>query len=140
MKKTYLIEEDFEYRGFRCAVIGQQLGHRCGYVGLPEGHKYYGEDYDEIPLDCHGGLTFSRESDTYPVKSEKPLWWIGFDCAHYNDGKDKELLKALGITKEEHPLYYDDMFGGREHVWTKEEVILEVKKMIDQLLMPALCE
>ena len=32
--KNYVIEEDFEYKGFQCCVILQRLGHRCGYVNV----------------------------------------------------------------------------------------------------------
>ncbi|CAB3952786.1 hypothetical protein [Achromobacter piechaudii] len=37
----------------------------------------------EIVFDVHGGVTYSGNSDTYPVQSE--LWWFGFDCAHAGD-------------------------------------------------------
>ena len=42
-------------------------------------------------FDCHGGLTFADggKGSIYPVKSD--LWWFGFDCAHYGDGKDLDL-------------------------------------------------
>jgi hypothetical protein len=33
--------------------------------------------YDDINVDVHGGLTYSRE--------EEELWVIGFDCAHSMD-------------------------------------------------------
>ena len=135
VKRKYLIEEDFEYKGYRCAVIGQQLGHRCGYVGLPKGHRYYGEHYNNIPVDCHGGLTFGRECEDYPVITDEPLWWIGFDCGHFDDSKDYELLGHLGITKETDPYLFYGIFDGG-HIWTKEEVIREVKGIVDQLYMP----
>ena len=43
----------------------------------------------DILLDVHGGLTFSGpsgdgESD-YPVATSVPVWWFGYDCAHYKD-------------------------------------------------------
>ena len=34
-------ESDFEYKGYRCVTIITDMGHRCGYVGLPEGHPLY---------------------------------------------------------------------------------------------------
>lgn len=52
-------EERFEYKGFPCVVLFQQMGFGTGYVGLPKGHKYYGKEYDSIPVDCHCGLTYS---------------------------------------------------------------------------------
>lgn len=45
-----------------------------GYVKIPEGHHWYGLDYDDINVDVHGGLTFSNAAG-----------WIGFDCLHSGD-------------------------------------------------------
>lgn len=132
MEKRYLIEEDFIYKGFRCVVIGTALGHRCGYVGLPRGHKYYGEDYDDIPVECHGGLTYGRDNPNYPVANNEGLYWIGFDCAHCDDSKDYELLKVLGATEKENPFFFDRPCDSG-HRWSKEEVIEELKRIVDQL-------
>ena len=51
--------------------------HLCGYVKVPENNPCFGKDYDDIEIECHGGLTYGQhEWDGY---------WIGFDCAHHND-------------------------------------------------------
>ena len=126
----YVVESDFEYRGYRCVTTFGDLGHRCGYVGLPEGHLLYGKNYgDRIPIllrdiqddpigkrgimttffasmsdldenirlelyfDVHGSLTYSDGGGSYPVESV--LWWLGFDCGHYNDGKDLDKVMEL---------------------------------------------
>lgn len=52
--------------------------HPCSYVRIPKDHILDGVDYDNIYLDCHGGLTYSsREDDGY--------WWIGWDYGHCDD-------------------------------------------------------
>ena len=85
-------EERFDYKGFPCVVLFMPMGYRCGYVGLPKSSKYYGKEYDLIPVDCHCGLTYS---DNYLFgQSDKDTWWIGFDCGHCCDGFDIEKLKA----------------------------------------------
>lgn len=43
----YKVEKDFEYKGLRCVVTFGDLGHRCGYVGIPKTHILYGKEYDE---------------------------------------------------------------------------------------------
>ena len=43
MKK---IESDFEYKDYRCVTTFTDMGFRCGYVGLPEGHPLYGKHHD----------------------------------------------------------------------------------------------
>lgn len=50
-----------------------------GYVHLPPGHKWYGWDYNTIPVDIHGGLTFGQWD------KEHINWVIGFDTAHSGD-------------------------------------------------------
>lgn len=66
--------------GYSCMVtIHSDLGHYCGYVGLPEGHPYWGKDYADLEhVPAHGGLTFAEEIDGD--------WWLGFDTAHGWEG------------------------------------------------------
>ena len=78
--KNYSVEKDFVVDGFRCVVVGIYMGHRCGYIAIPKGHKLYGKDYDEIDISVHGGLTYAEYSENgYPVECEEPVYWIGFD-------------------------------------------------------------
>ena len=56
-------------------------------------------------FDVHGGITYSDDSDTYPVKSDN-LWWLGFDCAHCDDGKDLDLALKYGLIDNK---YYESM-------------------------------
>lgn len=35
-----------------------EMGHLCGYLGIPPSHPWYGKDYDNIEAQVHGGLTF----------------------------------------------------------------------------------
>jgi hypothetical protein len=39
----------------------------------------------DVIIDVHGGLTYSRKADGYPVRLDKPGWWFGYDCGHYGD-------------------------------------------------------
>lgn len=58
-----------------------------GYVALPKGHPWYGMDYNEIPVDIHGGLTFSQLASNWAEDHDfdPESWVIGFDTAHYGD-------------------------------------------------------
>ena len=54
----------------------------CAYVGVPESHPLAGQEYDNLPLDCHGGLTYSRAG----AKHWPAGWyWYGWDYAHSGD-------------------------------------------------------
>ena len=86
------VEKDWTTQaGLRAVVVVQDHGSRWGYVAVPEGHAMHGKDYDEVDVTVHGGLTFADGTDTYPVAGES-LWWFGYDCAHWQDARDPELM------------------------------------------------
>jgi hypothetical protein len=66
--------------GYEAEVIATKMGHRCGYVTVPKDHPHYGRRYDDINVDVHGGLTYANEGT------------FGFDCAHWNDARDKSIM------------------------------------------------
>jgi hypothetical protein len=63
------------------AMSGMSFGWGNGYVGIPSWHPWYGMDYDNIPVRCHGGLTFGQ------LDEDENLWVIGFDTCHFNDNE-----------------------------------------------------
>ena len=66
---------------------GMKHGWGNGYVVIFKGHTMYGKHYDEVPVDIHGGLTFSGCANDFPGATEemKDGWVFGFDTAHYSD-------------------------------------------------------
>ena len=115
------LERDF-YKGYEYVVIS--LGtHPCCYFRIPSGDKYskYKDcDYDDIPLDVHGGITF--KSDRLNT-AEGFLYgcWIGWDYAHLGDYIEytEELKK------------FNERDGKK---WTTEELIRDCKDAIDQFI------
>lgn len=105
---------DCVYMGYQCIISRDNItGSLCGYVGIVEGHPYFGVDYDDLHIDVHGGLTFSEfggsifENNDQWMKlyykdefnaDGKKLWWVGFDCCHYNDVLPMINCNALGNT------------------------------------------
>ena len=83
MINEIVIKEEWE--GYE--VIVKRIGYSpfnywyCGYVRIPEDHKYYGKDDDDLYdyIDVHGGLTFSGHLDG------EEGYFIGFDCNHSYD-------------------------------------------------------
>lgn len=47
MSKYYKIEKKWYYKNLPCAVIGVNVGHRCGYVGVPITHFLAGVEYHQ---------------------------------------------------------------------------------------------
>ena len=71
--------KDYDY------VILSLGTHPCAYVRIPEDHPYYGEDYDNCDIDCHGGLTYGNSYLRTSYDTQEDGWWIGWDYAHCDD-------------------------------------------------------
>lgn len=57
--------------------------HPCAYVGVPSSDVLAGAGYEDVPIACHGGLTYSYEGDDQYL--EKGFFWFGWDYAHLGD-------------------------------------------------------
>lgn len=107
---------DGEYNGFSFYVLS--LGtHPCAYVDVTD-TELNGRDYGNIDIECHGGLTYSRE---YLCTVNKKGWFIGWDYSHYGDFVGYELEMPIDIRT-----------NGK--IWTIDEIVAECKRVIDQLI------
>ena len=121
-------------RGLVCLVTRNQVGAWCGYVGLPPGHAFHGKHWDDVPVDVHGGLTFSGFCSGHichvPAKGEpEDVWWLGFDCAHAFD-----LIPAMStfLTKDNH---HELDTGHVYHTYRDLAYVKrEVERLADQLV------
>lgn len=75
-----------------CMINRGPMGGLCGYVGVPPEHPFHGLDYQEVPVDVHGGLTYGElcqeEGDICHVPEpgrSAHVFWFGFDCGHSMD-------------------------------------------------------
>jgi len=79
----------FEYKGYKCIIKRNPfLKALLGYIKLPKEHKYYGTPIADIPIECHGDLTYGEiQGDDYV---------IGFDCGHVFDfDLDKKIFDSF---------------------------------------------
>lgn len=95
-----------EATGLSCLIVRNRIGSLCGYVAVEPGHPLHGSSDWDIPLDAHGGITFTDSCDEdAPIEGAichvpapgKPadVWWFGFDCAHAWD-VSPALSQVLG--------------------------------------------
>ena len=104
------------YKGFDYYVLN--LGtHPCAYIDVTE-TLLNGKEYDDIDVQCHGGLTYSRD---YLTTVDKKGWFIGWDYGHYMDFAGYELA------------YPSDLQSGGKH-WATEEIVVECKNVINQIV------
>ena len=157
--KSYKKELDKKYKGYRYIVLGLNIGHRCGYVKIPKDNPLFGLGYStklpitmyilknetvgkrsvipfflqgldkderismDVLFDVHGGITFSGD-----VK-QLGGYWIGFDCAHYDDAKDVSLMD-----KKYKKLYNSSQVIHYGTIKTTDYVEQECKNLIDQII------
>ena len=115
-KKHLLAEGGGTYKGYEYLVTFTDMGHRCGYVALPSGHKLeknsmyrYDSDAKEDTIkidikvnddsidniiDCHGGVTFFSNDNGLKslLKNSCTDMWIVFDCVHSYDLRNREAF------------------------------------------------
>lgn len=125
-----------EATGYPCLIVrGYITGALCGYVGVPKNHPAFELPYEQMAqIEVHGGLTYSafcrkgkeEEGICHTDKSDDPVWWFGFDCAHAYDESPKMLVY---LTKGQPTL--DGIEG---NVYRDEAyVTAEVQKLAQQL-------
>ena len=100
--------------GFDYYVANMGGSHPCAYVVLDKNHIFNGVPYDDIPVQCHGGLTYG-DSRLEGVKLEDGEYVIGWDFAHWGD-----YISAYGAPTD-------------HKMWTTDEVVNEVIEVCRQL-------
>ena len=95
---------EFDYKGYRCILVRNDFGSWCGYVEIPAESKWAKYDnYMDIPLDVHGGVTYGQAAKN--KETGKEIYIIGFDCNHGSDyaprseaiNKNLHLFAPTGI-------------------------------------------
>lgn len=115
--------------GLPCLIVRNRFGALCGYVGVAEGHPWFGKPYSDpaVDVEVHGGLTFADSCDPdapeqhgichIPGPGEPDhVWWFGFDCAHYRD-------YTPGLSKGEWDVYRTVDYVKHENARLAEQLV-----------------
>lgn len=118
-RKREVLDTGFCY-GYLYYILN--LGtHPTAYIKIPENHCVYNyENYNDVPLDVHGGLTF-MDDYLHVGETSKDIVegkFIGWDYAHAGD---------YAGYYEDNPIWED------EKKWTTQEIFEEVKEACYQL-------
>jgi len=109
-----IIKEEGNYLAFihiskgvevTCMIKRNQLGSLCGYVKLESWNKFYNSDIHDIPVNVHGGITYSD------------IGTIGFDCSHIGD------LRPYMDPKNTHGVYRDIEFVKSECINLADQIM-----------------
>jgi len=109
----------------------------CAYIKIPEDHPWFQiDDYDDLPLVVHGGFTFLEMLTTGgEARGFTPGKWAGWDYLHYGDAMypegDEPVSAELKKMREDSGLFQN---RPGDHRWTHDEVEVEVKEAIEEML------
>ena len=81
---AYIVEREFEHAGYKCVVVFQDTGYRCGYVGVSKESKLYGKSYTD---DSDIAI---EELYNKPIGKRGIIPWF---CACLKDKKEKISLE-----------------------------------------------
>lgn len=80
-REQEILKQGYE-NGIKFVIMS--LGtHPCCYIGVNKNHELAGFHYDDIPLQVHGGLTYSDEGAGEYLP--EGYYWYGWDYAHAGD-------------------------------------------------------
>ena len=115
--KVGYIAADFYEQGTRILIMRGPASW-CAYIGIPLDHPLANYEYDDIPLQCHGGLTYAGEGGGgWP----KGWFWYGWDYGHsgdmfgFADSKTREITSQFDHSKDK--------------MWTADEVKEEARQV-----------
>lgn len=132
--KNSIVEKEFIHNGLECLIRLTSMGHRCGYVKVPEDSKLAERVLESLPV--HGGVTCIEHHHPETWETTKGLW-VGFDCGHCFDKPDRVAVEAAGMDfngfDREVCFSGGDCFPFTLRLWTLPMVEAEVKAMADQI-------
>jgi hypothetical protein len=86
------VYHDVHEDGIRFAILRGPASINA-YVGVPKSHPLAGHSYDDVRVNCHGGLTYAGNG----LKGLSDEWyWYGWDYGHAGDRSFYDLKYPLG--------------------------------------------
>lgn len=115
--RVYWIDATTDYD---CLILRSPTsGSLCGYVGVPSGHPAYGQDYNAVNVNVHGGLTYGARCQEnglicHTARSGRPddVYWLGFDCSQAFD--IMPAIKGKLLDELENPIFAYQISGTSE--------------------------
>lgn len=87
--KEYTVYADYFDEGLRVVIMRGPASVNC-YLGVPMAHPLAGKPYDDIPIECHGGLTYAAPGND-KIGLDPAFYWYGYDYSHCDDLSFYEL-------------------------------------------------
>ena len=105
------------YRNYDYVIVSHGI-HPCAYIRIPQGHRFYDKDMNDVNLSVHGGITFTGPLAISGINEND--FYVGWDYAHCGDYAGYNKLYDISPTE-------------KDKIWTTSELLDDVKNAIDQL-------
>lgn len=113
----------------RC-VIMRSSASLCAYLGVATTHRLAGEHYDNMEINCHGGLTYAGEGDGgyLPIG----YYFYGWDYAHAYDYPFYNDLYPIKDMYEKDPEMkaYRERQKREDRRWLVQDVLKDMQESI----------
>ena len=123
--RNHAILKEENYKGIKFTICLITSGWFTCYLDVTK-TKIAFIDYNNIDLPVHGDLTYSDCRYPWETNEDFRLSVIGWDYAHYGDGKEYDLVKKI-FNKELIP------FNEYGHHYTESELVEDCMKAIDYI-------
>jgi hypothetical protein len=94
-----------------CSIWKQDMGHLCGYIGLPPAHPWHGKWYDDIDAEVHGGLTFCGPEKAHIGISRQRREYLMSNLEDKWSQEEYDALPAQETTGREDAFPHDTALG-----------------------------
>ena len=117
-----------EFVGIKYIVM-RGPGSMCCYIGIPR-RKYnkFTLEYDSVPIQVHGGLTYSNIG-LVNVRNDKNIHWLGWDYSHAGDMSFYDITLRHLPPKGKNPGKKWTPYEGLKDC---HEACIQMKKLIDE--------
>lgn len=102
----------------------------CAYAGIPIKHPLAGKDYDDLPVEAHGGLTFSQKGKGGDGCWPKGYWWYGWDYAHAGDFSFYSLTGKYSLGLDEKKWIVKEVI---EDSWDALYGLMKLMKLAEEI-------
>lgn len=141
MKYELKVESNKTHKGLKYLVVFSDMGHRCGYVEMPDfmlpaSDWTYDKVHDLIKENPpHGGVTY-LDKLSHILGECNTETYIGFDSAHYGDAIDCDcIIEYFGEVNKVAELRLLKMHIPGTTIKVKEYMADECISLIDNLLL-----
>jgi hypothetical protein len=102
----------------------------CAYIGIPKEHPLAGFEYDDVPISCHGGLTYASEGGK---QWPEGFYWYGWDYGHSGDATyyDEPPLRGMYSHNDDHKWTPGEV---EEDSWTTIWEFQKLAKLAEKIL------